>query len=517
MPLLSTILNLNRIFFFSQSEKIKFFFFCFGKMNPTVVAKCLCLALFMTLTRANPDQPFDLGKIVMKLKSAYDDDISELSEDIQFVTSQYLENYFNAYYLETGNKESNYKSSMLSVNGTEIEQDAYGYVTTIEFTGILTFGAPAPSEKLLETLLINAFNGPNLDYFTHQLIMSESLFLYKLRHIIVEVREDFVSEKDLVNPEENSVSNQEGNETGLTKWQSILVYILSVLLGILIAFLGFAVIRCCTGYGKKRVADEPEPVNVKSIDVPKTIQPQQQRQKKKKKKKYGSQKYDQMEDDPLARTPERKRKQTFIKVQRPLSPVRSIVSQDSSKFTYTNYAGQSVMSYNPAGMSMMSNATLVLGNGNCVLSTEQEEQVSQDDSSVLPVAFGHQFPATDSRVRLFRDLSNVVEDIYEDIELVDKDFPPLEVRLAASRNTRKSYSKAPRNHVSRYDAGSFKVPSGRSSRPDKAVSPRYGNAYNTESPRSNHTDESAGNVINDLRDLSLQIDMHRHESRFGGY
>lgn len=496
-------------------------------MNPNVVAKCLCLVLFMTLTMANPDEPFDLGKIVMKLKSAYDGDISEIAEDIQFVTSQYLRDYFNAYYLETGNKESRYKSSMLSVNGTEIKQGIDEYVTTMEFTGILTFGAPAPSEELLETLLINAFDGPNLDYFTQQLILSESLFLYKLRHIIVEVREDFVSEKDLVNPQENSVSNP-GNETGLAKWQSILVYILSALLGILIAFLGFAMIRCCTGYGKKRVADEPEPVNVKSIDVPKTIQPQQQRQKKKKKKKYRSQKYNQMEDDPLARTPERKRQQTFVKVQRPLSPVRSIESQDSSKFTYTNYAGQSVMSYNPAGMSMMSNATLVLGNGNCVLSPEQEEQVNQDDSysSVLPVAFGHQFPATNSRVRLFRDLSNVVEDIYEDIEVADKDFaplpdnenfPPLEVRLAASRNTRKSYSKAPRNHVSRYDAGSFEVPSGRSSRPDKVVSPRYGNAYNTESPRSNHTDESAGNVINDLRDLSLQIDMHRHESRFGGY
>ena len=181
-------------------------------MNPNVVAKCLCLVLFMTLTMANPDEPFDLGKIVMKLKSAYDVDISDLSEDIKFVTSQYLEDYFDAYYLETGNKESSYKSSMLSVNGTEIEQELDEYVTTMEFTGILTFGAPAPSEKLLETLLINAFDGPNLDYFTHQLISSESLFLFKLRHIIVEVREDFVSEKDLVNPQENSVSNP-GNET----------------------------------------------------------------------------------------------------------------------------------------------------------------------------------------------------------------------------------------------------------------------------------------------------------------
>ena len=425
-----------------------------------------------------PPGSVELDTVVMQLRSRVNSDNDELLSRVLDYTAGYMDEYFGAYYANS--QSGNYFSyTGLEINSYGIHGVTGSFITTLELDGVLVFNAdPTPSQAFIQQLLDNSFQGLNFELFVEGLQHSESQFLKELTHIIVNIGGKQVAQEDLeFKPPVKTVAEEEDGEGlkgswQLDDWSQIAVYASAGVVGALLIMGLICICKYCCCNRNRKVNDVREPVNLKSINIPTMIG----------------------QDPPAPRQhiiPERFRprssKRTGAKnniIYSPndntLSPVRSITSQDSSKFTY-----------NPAGMSMLSKASFSVGSLSNFdnQSIDLEAWQRNDAISALSVApFGHDISAIEKN---HRDLSLIEEGDEED-------------RNSSNNSGKDMTSK----HHSRSGHSS------RSSYQQRRSAPRTNRVvnYSTESSSAMISDASS-DVINDLRNLSLQIESHRRSKK----
>lgn len=474
--------------------------------HPTMIPRNLPLALLsvLLLSPCCSAATVDMGKIIMQLKSSVTSENEVLSAHMLSITSKYMNNYFKAYY---ANKKSStyFSSATLRVKPFDVQGDTGSYVTTVEFAGMLSFKVdPAPSHSFVDTLTVNAFEGNNLDLYIDSLLESESKFLSNLLNIVVEVRDNPIMEKNLEdNAETNKENAVEQPEDGLLKgWTAILIYGMAIVAGVMLSVAMFCLCRCCCRE-KRQINDHGETVNLKSIEVPKKVDRRIQKENRKNRRSTAR--------TPAAPAQPKTINDSFYSGKPPPSPEPSITSQDSSKFTYNPDEG-SVMSCTTGGMSLMSKASLGLGNYNGVVGSDMSmtfdphsrKHQRHDTSTNPPLSFGHDTSTNDPSYRNL-DL------IEEGNEATYDDYRPRSSRHQATNSASLEIRKPRR---SGRPASKLRAPKTRYGSNGSAFG--NGSDYLTESsssPSSRGSDDSSKDVIDDLRDLSFQIQMHRSGRR----
>lgn len=511
-PCLGRIRSANLLHFFSASAHLN------NKMKQStmpipvfrsttnmVPRTSLSLALLSVLMMS----PFtyaatvDMGKIIVRLTSSVTTENDVLSAHMLLATGKYMNNYFKAYYKET--KSSDYFSSaILRVKPFEIQGSAEPYVTEVEFAGMLSFKVdPAPSHSFVDTLTVNAFEGGNLDIYIESLLESESKFLNNLVNIVVEVHDNGMVEKSI---EDTSEANQENSEEKpeddlLEGWSAVLIYGMAIVAGVMLSVALFCLCRCC--FLEKRQIDGL-PVNLKTIDVPKDVDRRIQTQNRESRRSIVT--------DPTEPTKNKgEMKDTFYCGNLPASPELSMTSQDSSKFTY-NPDEMSVLSYATGGVSLVSKASLGLGNFNRVMGTDnsvsfepssKKHQLHEEERNAT-AAFGNVAMNKDPPSR-YRGL----DQIEEGNEVEFENYRP---RSTRTRTTSSATLEIRKPRRTERPASKLRAPQTRYSY--RSNGSAFGNEsdYLTESsssPSSRGSNDSSNDVIDDLKDLSFQIEMCR--------
>jgi hypothetical protein len=429
-----------------------------------MIAKILSLALLLLCSTTTLASNVELDTIVMQLRSKRDTDNSQLLEKMLAITTKYLDDYFGAYYASTEPRDY-FGAADLEVNSFGVHGVTGSFITTLEFDGKLFFNSdPAPSQSFLNTLLVNAFQGLNLDLYLQSLVSSEDeRFLHKLTHIIIEISENTVTDTNL---EETDAIEPEGDESD-KGWTELATYAVAGVVGALLMLGAFCLFRCLCCKGKRQVDDGLEPISMKSIEIPATLKPVQPESRRSKPLQY------------KARTS--RSNDFFTHRERSPSPVRSLASQDSSKFTY-----------NPAGVSK---TPLSLGSLSTVNIDVQNVDLEawQRQNTITPITpdpFGMDISA---------------------IEGKDRDLSLIEEGDEGSRQGGQYRSRKSLSSLEARNSRSRKLPSRAPSQPSipsRTMEPR-GMDFYTEDSSTMDVTEISSDVINDLRNLSLQFDKHR--------
>jgi hypothetical protein len=477
----------------------------------TVIVKGSWLFLLFVFQHASAST-IDLGKIVMKLKSNNniqedEEDTTLLQTEVLSTVSHYMNDYFSAYYIST-QQEDYFSYATMTVKALSTTDKI---TTAMEFGGMLTFQDDlAPSHTFIDILTVNAFEGFNLDFFIETLLQSSNDFLSNLSHILIEVRDDAVTEKILIPKENETVYReptqqlqQRQEEEDLTGWAAVLVYGMAIVCGIMSSIGCYCLLKCCFN-----PAEEEDKIHVRSIQVPPSAQNSITKQLPKKMKKKSTQR----------RSEEAPTQQQDSYCIQPLSPTLSTESQDSSKFTY-NASDMSLISSNLAGMSMMSNASVVLGNYSRAMGMADD-----DDEIKSPYVYSKSsFPKSSSSTVTFGDSTtqntisticnrynesalDLIEEGDEENEFVRQSYKTkqknssnsLQVRISkygSRQQSRKPSFRSPNIYKQRYNSGGDRRDY--STDPDSSIS-----------PASHGTD-----VVDDLNNLSMQIKMFRNGRR----
>eukprot|EP00980_Cylindrotheca_fusiformis_P001248 scaffold332_cov117-Cylindrotheca_fusiformis.AAC.8 len=441
----------------------------------------------------------DMGKINVCLTSSVSEDNDVLSAHILSTTTNHINDYFKAYYRETQTTDY-FSSAILRVSPFEIQGEAEKYVTTVTFAGMLSFKVdPAPSHSFVDALTVSAFQEGNLDIYIDSLLGSESRFLSNLLNVVVEVHDNPMIEKrvdDNSGAKEQNPAEQ-GEDGLLTGWSAALIYGMAVLIGVILAVALFYFRRChcCCN----RLIDG-NPVELKTIDVPNNVDRRIQKQNKEK-------------DRPNPPSPLpmpiriAKTKDSFYSGNLPPSPEHSITSQDSSKFTY-NPDEMSVFSYSMDGASIISKTSLGLGNFHNVIgpdvsvSFDPQSGRPQRRESNVPVSFGNGTHTTDPCYKGLNQIEEGDEKAYAACKTrFERHKKASEVALQI-RKPKRLFGRP----VSKLQATQSFIDMKNESNYENESE---GITESSSSPSSWESDDSSKEVIDDLKDLSFQIQMHR--------
>jgi hypothetical protein len=417
----------------------------------------------------------ELETVVMQLRSKVNTDSDELLSKMLEFTAGYMDDYFGAYYINT-QPENYFSYAGLDVNSFGIHGVTGSFITTLEFDGVLFFDSdPAPSQDFIKSLLENAFQGMNFQLFLDGILASDSQFLTELTHIIIDIGGTTLTEKDLESSGDATPEDEPSSSTwDLNDWSEIATYATAGVVGALLIMALFCALRCMLCSKRKRqVEDDIEPVKLKSIEIPTSAAQFQLKQA-----------YIPKHSRPFRKS---NTEHFYNSRDRSPSPVRSIASQDSSKFTY-----------NPAGTSMMSKASLFsVGSvsSNIDMQSVDLEAWQRNDaiSSLAPSPFGHDISAIEQKDR---DLSLIEEGDEEDPRTVER-------RQNISRKARTEFE------ARKFRSGLPTRSSHRRGKPTPKTSRVID--YSTEESSTVDTDSSS-DVINDLRNLSRQIETHRRSN-----
>ena len=403
----------------------------------------------------------------MQLRSRANTTDTELLSTILDVTTRYMDDYFGAYYVNAEPRDY-FSSAALTIASFGIHGVPGRFTTAVELDGILNFNAdPAPSQGFIDALQANAFEGLNLDLFLENLIGADNEFLGELTHIIIEIDDYKVTEENLQESQSDN-SGEESDETEgiLDKLIQSAIYLGSGVAGALFILALSWLLRCCCG-DNRRVDDNFKQTK-KPIDHD-TIVRQLQREVRR----------------------SQPRETFYSPRERSPSPLRSLSSQDSSKFTY-----------NPGVTSMPAKARFSVGNfsnfnidtpGIDIEAWQRQDAVdlSQIEEGVEPRESGQYRSRTSSSI----------------FEVRNSRSRPKSTTHTSSQSRRKSGAEYTfeDTHIVDADGRSRAMPRTRSSSQSRRKS---GAEYIFEDTHIVNA-EYSNDVISDLRDLSLQIDRHR--------
>mmetsp|Transcript_7121 Transcript_7121/g.10199 ORF Transcript_7121/g.10199 Transcript_7121/m.10199 type:complete len:431 (-) Transcript_7121:154-1446(-) len=248
-----------------------------------------------------------LAPVSFQFESLSDSDASNFLNAIRQETEDHINNHFQEYFSDILNGGF-FSHASLSLAGYEKYEkfeetgEIYNYVARVEFTGDADFNdVPVPHENFLNDILVKAFLGDNRIAFWDELKASMNPLLADITYMNVRVDEDVISEEDLQDSNEPSDFNI-----------TVLYVAIAGIVGVLVAFVAAYFCYCRSS---RRSSD-------KAADNNGNIQAEKQRGRLEKTHKLTtSNARVEQPDLELAST-------------RSPSPIRSLGSQDSSKFTY---------------------------------------------------------------------------------------------------------------------------------------------------------------------------------------
>ena len=484
-----------------------------SNMATTTVSAAAAVASNTTTTSAE----LSLGSIVMQLRSEVDSDSVKLNRKMQSVTSNYLNEYFYAYYKSTEPGFIDYFSHIdLSTKSFGVHGVEGSFITTLEIEGSLTFNSDKlPSNFFIDTLLRNAFSGQNEQLYLTELLTEGNddaeEFLQKLTYLIIDINgvkvvESWIQDnkkietipdhyskvEGIVREGGTNNSNEGANVFSTEEW--IMIFVYSAL-----GFCGSVVILCCAfyicRYISRRCCDKKEKSNrneepMKVIKLP--IKKRQQKQKQSLPSNRGVKNNNNgtpssatvfHDNDRISPTSSATTKSSAGSISdqmdRPApSPQRSMMSQASSKFTYTeNMSKWCASSIDGATGSSISGKHSMDGAPSIDLATWRGGK--QD-----PPAFGNDISVIESDLTLIQECEE--DNDNDDVEtgrLNNKN------RMLGERQSKARLSN--RSEAYYYYQGS-----------------QVANEVD-EDEDSSVLDASTGDVIADLRNLSLQIERER--------
>lgn len=394
-----------------------------------------------------------LDTIVIQLRSQSDSDNSEVLDQVLQRTNRFLNDYFGAYYANT-EASGYFDEARVTGNSFGIQGGAGSFINTIEFDGVLAFNwEPVPSPEFIENLLVNAFKGLNLDLYIEHLISSNDPFVSQLTHAFIEIAGQPVTQASVGEGNDDFNTAEMQDQPGMENWAEIAIYATAGVVGALVVLTLFCLCRCWCG--KAQVQDDVDVINVSKIEFPTPIMeaPKPQSQRLKSTSYGGRTSRSGARSNGRNRTP---------------SPSRSTISQDSSLFTY-NTTG---ISRDVATLSLGSVSNFNIETQNFDLEAWQKQNIIS--SAAAP--FGHDISVIEKRDQL-----SVMEE-GDDGALRTRGSQRLQKSRPSSRQySRKGYAPSTIPETRGRDSSSCE-----------------------ESKNSSSSD-----VINDLKNLSLQIEKHR--------
>jgi hypothetical protein len=508
------------------------------------VTRFLSFLLLVVVSSASA-ATVELPTIIMQLRSTVDTDNSELLSVLLDTTTSFLDSYFSAYYVNS--QPADYFShTAQSINSFGIQGLDGSYITTVQLDGMLFFTVeePMPTQEFVATLLANAFQHLNQELYIESLMGSPNEFLNDLTHIIIEVDEETVAAQDNVAGDKEEEEDEEDNGNAFpsdwldSKWLRMTIYGTAGLAGAILMVVCVCLCRCC--FCRKRGANEDGTFPDGVAEIPHLSGTSRDlfKSKEARTEKNGG------IGIKTSLTPQSttSSKETGIYTSKsPPSPVHSVVSQDSSKFTYNPQPHQALYT-SKSNLSLTSLSNIHIDMPSMDLENWQRTDVI---SPITPAPFGNDISAIEQGDKDKGDMS-----LLEEMD----GLAGFGVS-AVGRGGRRSHNStniASREKYYRTASSAKEVRPWRSSRPSAGSSPHQsslprqyqvqppaqpyrGHSYLDRSHRSRDApsqlqdtrdesndvsteesslgvasiSDSSSDVINDLRNLSRQIDRHR--------
>lgn len=395
-----------------------------------------------------------LGDLEMRIRSRSNGNKDAILLDILTVTVSFLDERFKHRYSQSDNIQ--FDKVSLSAVSYDLDEVNGGYLAILLLRGNAFFQKNrAPGQREVLTYASSFFQEDNQVFLDH-LMRKNNKFLSEISYAIVRVDGDVVAENDKHSSIESNTS-----PTTKEKMISMEMWIIGVVAG-LVGFVTVSLIClvciCCCQTVEVDVRDKPVAQDVVVRNAP--TRPT-------------------LDDD------------SYQQRDNPPSPLRSITSQDSSVFTFNPLSCKSFES-----KTLNSFLTTNTGVDIDVEAWQQGSKVPKDTS-----IFGHDISVIDNKkdlslieegnegddmtpakisenqMRIFRESRPLTQNALEDLDRAD--------RRAHRKNSRSSTSSARSSSAS---------------------------ANSWRQTHSAHLDDEAADVIDDLNDLSYQIDQYRRRS-----
>jgi hypothetical protein len=419
-----------------------------------------------------------LGQLEMEMGSRSNTNPNEFLVQVITQTQDFLNDAFSAIYKDT---DYQFSHTSLSVTTYSIDSTTDGgkknnggesYIASMDLAGTIFFG-DAPPQEQVSTVISAAFQQQN-QLFLQSLVQSTDPFLQDINYAIVRV---------VKNNEKTNQANATGASSDLDSWM------LAIIVGagtFIVVFFCCLVFVCFTplselqpdieNHGSSRSGKSIKPIDTKDTDNASDD---------------GAEFWE--GDDAERPTPTS------------LSPVRSITSQDSSRFTYNPKSGRSNDSDPERGFLTGP------AEPDDIEAWEQEEGTI-NRSTNMP--FGHDISAIEKH----KDLSLIEEGDFED---VTPHKPEAGVISLQQQKIKGQYLSRQAVFETDHRRGGRGSGTGTSSQQRPTSSNRGANNSNSSNGASssvsasrppkvkNNNTSAVNDVIDDLNNLSAQFDKHR--------
>lgn len=473
----------------------------------TLLFGCLLHPFSSSSSAVNALEGVLLGQLEMEMGSRSNTNPNELLVQVIVQTEIFLNDAFTAIYRDTDYEFSHTSLSVTtySINSAVSGKDngAGSYIASMDLAGTIFFG-DAPPQEQVSTVISAAFQQQN-QLFLQSLVLSKDPFLQDINYAIVRVVKN--SNTANTNNQANAARNQESSE--LDSWM------LAIIVGagtFIVVFFCCLLFVCFTPLSELQPDDIEHQGSGGSGKQSNKIQPISTKDTSDNASDDGIEFWDEVRngDDPERPTPTS------------LSPVHSITSQDSSRFTYNPKSGRS-SEIGTGGGSFLSGDPASETEADTLDIEAWEQGSSVNRSSNMP--FGHDISAIEKQ----KDLSLIEEGDFEDMT----PHKPVATNVIAlqQQQIKGQYTVSARQGqaavvdtdrrrggrstvsqqrlVGNINNSSSGVSTLSKARPPKVSTNNESNRKNKKNNKKNKNKSATNEVINDLNDLSAQFDKYR--------
>ena len=409
-------------------------------MNLFAVPSIIAVFLISIVKASVGTEEVVFGALRIELRSSSPSEARAILADLSTRTSSFLDTHLQTYFSESVSGDYYSHTGLGIVDFNVVQTDDLLYSAIVDFDGSSFFTyVPLPGAEFITKLLKNAFQGSSRLDYVKELQSSEIPFLASITSVVVELNNQVIASEDL--PVVNTMDNSTGGSTMSTETMALIVAG-SAAGALALCLAGLACFSC---YRTK----DTSKLRVKTIQ--------------------SNQGTDEDLESPV-HSP---------------SPVHSICSQESSKFTYnprsiyTSTSTISALTMDTKTISSHFSSLNVDIDGGIDMGAWARQSTI---SPMTPAPFGHDISAIEPNVK---DLSLVMEG-------TDEDYTP-----ASLKSSRSSLTKSALQELD-----------------DKVLNVDWNHRRSVKSDSLCSEDEGYevsdnSDVITDLKNLSLQIDMHR--------
>jgi hypothetical protein len=335
-----------------------------------------------------------LGSISMQFQSeSAAPNIAAFLQDLNFTTSNYLNEYFTVYY------SNGFQLVTLQIQSDQVETSSNGYGTyaaQVTLNGTAEFSANSlPTQDQVSNLLAYAFQQQNRQLYVDKLLASSDAYLQHLTYFVVSINGFVISDGQQNGVVQNPAASNSGGRH--VDWERVVIIACSVAGGLLVLACCVMVVFCCwttTKDASSQLDDDNDTCEHGVIGGPGplTLSPRTMNYHHKKQ-------------------PEGKNEHFEAGSTRSPSPVRSLVSQDSSAFTYNPRSKASLETRNTMSM-------IQIDISHSSIDIEAWKNHNNMISPVTPAPFGADLSAIECSMPQKKDLSLIDEDDLKEVRLL---------------------------------------------------------------------------------------------------